>query len=395
MTRSSVRSNLRTVSNDWVVELIGCPTIKWTGGGELGFPHEIAPNENWGLFFCTYLIVIGMKTSEKIFPVILGMSALFVATIAAIFSIFGIGMLFSGAKVSAMLMASALELGKVVSTTFLYRYWKQSSAFLKSYFVAAILILMLITSTGIFGWLSSAYQSSSIQYEITQKQIEILTSRRERLVSDLVVNKKRAESLSIIREEQENRFGEVIKNPVVSRNPTQLRQIQEQNLQLIKDTDISMSDLQRKYDSTSLEISDIDNKINDINLNAVKSKDIITFKFVSDALGLSMTTTVKWFIVVIIIVFDPLAVCLILAYNVAIVNTKADNSTNTKIEKIIPQVLETNKQVEPKFTETIIQLKPENTQPEKKIPTEDVKIISTTPQTRTMHPSEYYNAPRM
>jgi len=395
LTRSSVRSNLRTVSNDWVVELIGCPTIKWTGGGELGFPHEIAPNENWGLFFCTYLIVIGMKTSEKIFPVILGMSALFVATIAAIFSIFGIGMLFSGAKVSAMLMASALELGKVVSTTFLYRYWKQSSAFLKSYFVAAILILMLITSTGIFGWLSSAYQSSSIQYEITQKQIEILTSRRERLVSDLVVNKKRAESLSIIREEQENRFGEVIKNPVVSRNPTQLRQIQEQNLQLIKDTDISMSDLQRKYDSTSLEISDIDNKINDINLNAVKSKDIITFKFVSDALGLSMTTTVKWFIVVIIIVFDPLAVCLILAYNVAIVNTKADNSTNTKIEKIIPQVLETNKQVEPKFTETIIQLKPENTQPEKKIPTEDVKIISTTPQTRTMHPSEYYNAPRM
>lgn len=335
-----------------------------------------------------------MQISEKIFPIILGLSALFVAVIAAIFSILGIGMLFSGSQISAMTMASALELGKVVSTTFLYRYWKRSSIFLRIYLMSAILILMIITSAGIFGWLSSAYQSSSIQYEITQSQIEILSTNRERLVSDLLSTKKRAESFIEIREEQENRFSETIKNPIISRNPTQLRQLQEQNLQLIKDTEASSLELRKKYDSISSEISNVDNKINDIRLNSTKSKDIITFKFVADALGLDMSTTVKWFIVVIIIVFDPLAVCLILAYNVVSFSPKKEVSVENISEIIDPAVIKSNDLPIVQSPE-VRQLKPENSQSEK-LPIKDANpIIEKNIPTRTMHPSEYYNAPRI
>jgi hypothetical protein len=115
-----------------------------------------------------------MISKEKVFPIALGISALFVAIIAAFFSIMGIGMLFSGAFISATLMASSLEFGKLTATTFLYRYWNKTSKWLRSYLIVAVLALMAITSIGVFGWLSAAYQGSSLKYEITQQQISVL-----------------------------------------------------------------------------------------------------------------------------------------------------------------------------------------------------------------------------
>ena len=115
-----------------------------------------------------------MISKDNVFPIILGISALFVAVIAALFSIMGIGMLFSGAFISAVLMASALEFGKLTATTFLYRYWNKTSVWLRSYLIVAIFSLMAITSLGVFGWLSAAYQGSSLKYEVTQQQISVM-----------------------------------------------------------------------------------------------------------------------------------------------------------------------------------------------------------------------------
>ena len=91
------------------------------------------------------------------FTLMLALSALLVAGCAAYFSVLGIATLFSGHFWSVVIMAGSLELGKLVSTSFLYRYWKKTVWFLKIYMIVAVLVLMGITSLGIYGYLSSGY----------------------------------------------------------------------------------------------------------------------------------------------------------------------------------------------------------------------------------------------
>jgi len=127
-----------------------------------------------------------------------------------------------------------------------------------------------------------------------------------------------------IRNDQENRMNEALSNPVLSRNPTALRQVQEQNISLISQTDKDIAAEKETHGKYVKETMDMDKKILDAKVDNSKTKDIITFKFVADAFGTDLNTTVKWFIVVIIAVFDPLAVCLILAYNVSLLNKKKE-----------------------------------------------------------------------
>lgn len=263
-----------------------------------------------------------MMSKDKLFPLALGASAIFVAVIAAFFSVRGIGMLFSGAAISSMLMATALEFGKLTATTFIYRYWDKTTKLMRLYLISAIFTLMAITSLGVFGWLSSAYQSSSLQYEITQQQVSVLENQKLQFDTRIQQSTDRLASLSELRSAQEDRLSEVLKNPTLSRNPTQFRQAQEQNIQLIRDTEKNITSEQTTIGELQAKQADIDNKISAIKLDGIKSKDIVTFKFVADSLGLDLNRTVKWFIVAIIIVFDPLAVCLILAYNVAVYEHK-------------------------------------------------------------------------
>ena len=268
-----------------------------------------------------------MISKDTVFPITLGISALFVAVIAAFFSIMGIGMLFSGAFFSAVLMASALEFGKLTATTFLYRYWNKTSKWLRAYLIVAVMALMAITSLGVFGWLSAAYQGSSLKYEITQQQISVLEGQKTQLNSQSEISTNRIKELSSLRSAQEARMSEALNNTVLARNPTQFRQVQEQNLQLIRDTESSVSDEQKKLESLRGQRLDIDKRIADIRMENIKTKDVVTFQFVADSIGLSLNTTVKWFIVVINVVFDPLAVCLILSYNVIVF----DRSTKRRV----------------------------------------------------------------
>lgn len=292
---------------------------------------------------------------EKLFPFVLGLSALFVAGIAAFFSVMGIGMLFAGATMSAILMASSLELGKLTATTFLYRYWTKTKKFLRVYLIIAIMTLMGITSIGIFGWLSSAYQSSSLQYEINQQQISVIVEQKGQVQNQIDISKERIDDLLNNRREQEKRINETMNNQSLLRNPTQLRQLQEQNAQLIKQTEMEINNEKTRYSKLSSEAIEFDSKISSAKLDVIKSKDIITFKFVAEALGVQLTTAVKWFILAIILVFDPLAISLILAYNVAVYG-KPDDEVEEKIEKV-EEIEKIIQPVEPQIVEEEVEKK--------------------------------------
>ena len=95
-------------------------------------------------------------------------TSLLIAGCAAYFSVYGIGLLFSGAAVAAMIMAASLEIGKLVSTKFVFENWKKVNAFIKFYLTIAVIVLMCITSLGIFGYLSAAFQKSSLESELSK-----------------------------------------------------------------------------------------------------------------------------------------------------------------------------------------------------------------------------------
>ena len=119
-----------------------------------------------------------MLERVKNFSTLIGISALLVAGSAAFFSVFGLSRLFSGAFFSVIIMAGSLEFAKLVAASFLYRYWNDINRILKAYLMIGVGTLVLITSAGIFGYLSNAYQGATIGFE---KQSTLLLSLEERL----------------------------------------------------------------------------------------------------------------------------------------------------------------------------------------------------------------------
>lgn len=250
------------------------------------------------------------------FDVLLGIVALTIALVAAFFSVYGIATLFAGAFASTAIMASVLEVGKLVSVTYLYRYWKKTKRWLAAYLSIALVILMMITSGGIFGYLSAAYQKSSTQYKAQQEQITLVEGNKVFAQNKIEQAQSRIKTLNDLRKAQEGRLSEALTNEFTSRNSIALQQLQNQTADMIKNTEADIKTEQGKIDAATQEIQDTGKKVNEMRYSE-KNKDIRTFEFVAKLFNTSLDNVAKWFIFMLIFVFDPLAVALILAYNVA------------------------------------------------------------------------------
>jgi len=249
------------------------------------------------------------------FERIVGLSSLFIASCAAFFSIIGIGMLFSGSSIASMIMASSLEIGKLVATTFLYRYWKKSQFLLKTYLILAVLALMFITSLGIFGYLTSAYQQSAIDNKLSEEKIVYIQDQKKMFDDKINNSKKRIENITKLRSSQEDRLNESMTNVIISRNPIQLAQIQQSTKEFIEKSEKDIENENGKIQSSIDEMQKLDKQISDIKIKSGGQKDLQTFKFVAEEFNVDINKVVKWFIICLISVFDPLAICLLLAYN--------------------------------------------------------------------------------
>lgn len=275
------------------------------------------------------------------FDKLLGLTAISIAFVAAFFSVYGIATLFAGAFTLTAFMATSLEIGKLVAVTFLYRYWQKTQKFLKYYLSIATIVLMLVTSMGIFGYLSAAYQKSSIEFKAGQEKIVMVEGQKVYLTDKIAQSKIRIQTLNDMRKLQEGRMNESITNAFLSRNPIQMKQLNDQTVDLIKTADSNIKTEQDRIQSTTDEISKIDQQVNEMKFTSANKKDIRTFQFVAEQFGVSLDTVAKWFIFALIFVFDPLAIALILAYNV-VVYRKPDEPerelTNAKFPKELPIV---------------------------------------------------------
>ncbi len=237
---------------------------------------------------------------------LVGFSALIIAGCAAFFSVTGLGVLFSGSSMAVMVMASSLELAKLVAATYLKQKWDEIKGFNKWYLTSAVVVLMLITSAGIFGYLSNAFQQQNLKLN----QID-----REIAVFDTKITQNNTE---------------ITRLTTQLTNLQNIRNSQEQNISKIVDKNGSTSRLTKMVANADKEISQISQKINDLNennnlnyskINEIKNanidveKEVGGFRFVAEAFGFELNTVVKFFILLIVIVFDPLAVALIIAFN--------------------------------------------------------------------------------
>ena len=117
---------------------------------------------------------------HRFFPYIIALSAALVSASAGYYSVYGLSQLFAGASLQVIIMASSLEFAKLVTASLLYRYWDTLNRVLKSYLLVATSILMLITSGGIYGFLSGAYQETATKSTIVDQEVAILDAKQSR-----------------------------------------------------------------------------------------------------------------------------------------------------------------------------------------------------------------------
>jgi hypothetical protein len=255
--------------------------------------------------------------SKKHFPIIVGLTALAIALCAASFSVYGISLLFGGAAISVALMAGTLEFGKLIATTYLYRYWHKMGGVLRWYLISAVVVLMVITSLGIFGFLSSAYQKSSLEYNLVQSKIQTVEAQKAYHSETISNANVRIQILNQIRATQEARLNDAQTNAFLTRNPLQLTQLQNQTTEMIGQANTEVKEKNTTIDTERQAIQNLDKQIMELKIGVAGKKDIQTFKYVADQLKWKLDDVAFWFMLAIIFVFDPFAISLILAYNVA------------------------------------------------------------------------------
>ena len=228
-----------------------------------------------------------MFERSKSFPYLVGISALSVAGSAAFYSVYGLSKLFSGAQLAVIIMAGSLEFAKLVTASFLYRYWDKINSFMKTYMMIGVVTLVLITSMGIFGFLSNAYQGATVVFEKESTKLLYKEDRLDQLKDD---KKFLLRELDAQIESLPDNYITAKRKLRTDYNP----QIQEIN-KLMLDLKSEIGDLKTALVETGVDVGPA------IYLAKVFNTDI--------------DSVVKFFIFMLIFVFDPLAVVLVIAFN--------------------------------------------------------------------------------
>ena len=246
--------------------------------------------------------------------------ALSVAGCAAYFSVWWLSQLFAGASLAVIIMASVLEAGKLVVTTALHTYWDKFAKPLRAYLAVSVVILMLITSAGIYGFLSNAYQKTANKLEIHEGELGVLDGKKaifQKGIDDnqkiIDTKNKRLDQLSGLRTSQEsridgsksNRDRNSVRGDIASANG----EIQKLSTEIdgLNAKNAILSDSIGKYNVKSLEMksgSDVAGEVGPL-------------KYIAELTGVPMAKVVNYLILLLIFVFDPLAISLVLATNKA------------------------------------------------------------------------------
>ncbi len=244
-----------------------------------------------------------MFEQSKSFPMLVGLSALLIAGSAAFFSVFGLSKLFAGASLAVIIMAGSLEFGKLVAASFLYRYWDKINIAHRFYMTIATVILILITSAGIFGFLSNAYQGATVSFEKETTALLYKEDRLEQLKEDKV----------FLKEELEAAVAELPDN-----YRTAKRKLREE--------------YQPKINKINDDIINLKSEVGDLKVQLIETGvEVGPAIYLARVFDTEVDTVVKFFIFILIFVFDPMAVIFVISYNVTLLEKNNNLQVSEKV----------------------------------------------------------------
>ena len=258
---------------------------------------------------------------KRIFPTIIALSALSVSASAAFYSVTGLSKLFAGASLQVLIMAGSLEFAKLVIASLLYQYWSQLNKLLRTYLSISTFILILITSAGIYGFLSGAYQETATKSGIIDKEISLLELKKGRFEENrtyyLSEKKELDKSITELRnglsnntiQYKDRETGQII----TTTSSSQRKALEKQLTTAIS----SRNTISIKVETATDSISSLEINILDIQSNSEVASELGPLKYISELTNTPMSNVVNILMLIIIFVFDPLAISLVVAANFA------------------------------------------------------------------------------
>ena len=257
-----------------------------------------------------------------IFPFLIALSALLVSGSAAFYSVFGLSKLFAGASNQVIIMAGSLEFAKLVAASLLYQYWGTINKVLRTYLSIAVLVLMVITSGGIYGFLSGAYQETATKSEFLDKSLSVLEIKQTRFEenkTDLKIEKEQLnKSISELRISLSNPasvsyWDENSQTVITTTSSSSRRALQKE----LENTIVDRNDLNIKLEVGQDSIMSLDSRILDLEISNEDERELGPLKYLAETTGQDMGQVVNWFLLLIVFVFDPLAIAMVIAANFA------------------------------------------------------------------------------
>ena len=261
------------------------------------------------------------RIKQGMFPFLIGFSALSVSASAAFYSVSGLSKLFAGASLEVIIMAGSLEFAKLVTASLLYQYWDTINKTLRTYLSIATIILVLITSMGIYGFLSAAYQETyskltAVENEkaYIQQKIDFYDTDVSRYDEELKRISNNISTLSNARSQSiEVRDTSVVGGVRRTISTSELRaaqariKVEEENRKNVQSQREIAADSLRKF---QVQVLELDN-------NTEVAGELGPLQYLSGLTGVSMDKIINWLLLIIIFVFDPLAISLVIAANFA------------------------------------------------------------------------------
>ena len=276
------------------------------------------------------------RIQRNLFPSLIAFSALSVSASAAFYSVSGLSKLFAGASFEVIIMAGSLEVAKLVIASLLYQYWSTLNKLLRTYLSIAAVVLVLITSMGIYGFLSAAYQDTYRQLSIKENQTAFLTQKKDFYEKDVVrydqelerisnniatLSNAKASSIQVRDTSSSTGFRQTISTTELRLSQKRIEVEEENRVSVQAKREVAADSLQ-KY---QLQILDLEN-------NTEVAGELGPLQYLSGLTGTPMDKIINILLLIIIFVFDPLAISLVVAANFAFDQAKPKRNLYGELE---------------------------------------------------------------
>lgn len=306
--------------------------------------------------------------NKKFLPWFLLFCAIGLSGTAAYYSVVGLSIIFSAVAIPVIIMGSFLEISKLAIATYLHDKWKETYGLLKIYLTIALVTLSVLTSVGIYGLLSTGFQQNIAGLEINNKRIENIEVKKQRFEEIKLDYQKEKNVLDKDITNLRNALSNNTTTQTVDRTTGQVitranggnRKAFESQLKIAQENRDGVS---KKIESINDSITNLDLEVLDLTSTEIESGELGAIKYLSEITGWNIKKTANFFILILIFVFDPLAIALVISTNQAFKNRNKE-----------PYIIIDNEEDETKFLEKIVEV-PVEVEKIIEVPVEVEKIV--------------------